>query len=191
MVFILLDKIIFNFYNFSYETNIVTTSAGLGAAAGVAVGGLFALTVGAAAIQAGTAIAEPLGEGAERIVDKLTGRIIELVFDNIRYAVKELTDAVRYEMENGLYWLAIADTTSGKMYVSTIVVTISVASSAMKVGISCYTPYFADAYNVAKNASNGLIPVHDEGHDVGYFNHYHRVNRKGVAHAFYGAPREV
>ena len=94
-------------------------------------------------------------------------------------------------MQNGLYWLATADKNTGKMYVSTAVVTISIASSAMKVGLSCYTPSFADAYNVAKIASDGLQPVHDEAHEVGYFNHYHRVNRKGVAHAFYGSPRAV
>lgn len=80
---------------------------------------------------------------------------------------------------------------SSTLVTATVVVTISIASSAMKVGLSCYTPSFTDAYNVAKNASDGLQPVHDEAHEVGYFNHYHRVNRKGVAHAFYGSPREI
>lgn len=156
---------------------------------------LVTATVAAAAVTTGVVasaiIVEPIAEGIEQIIDKTTGTILEIVYNGIRYAVKKLTDSVRYEMQNGLYWLATADKETGKMYISTTVVTISIASSAMKVGLSCYTPSFTDAYNVAKNASDGLQPVHNEAHEVGYFNYYHRVNKKGVAHAFYGSPREI
>ena len=171
-------------------------SAGLVAAgSAIASSTLVTATVAAAVVTTGAVasaiIVEPIAEGIEQIIDKTTGAILEIAYNGTKYAVKELTDTVRYEMQNGLYWLATADKNTGKMYVSTAVVTISIASSAMKVGLSCYTPSFADAYNVAKIASDGLQPVHDEAHEVGYFNHYHRVNRKGVAHAFYGSPRAV
>lgn len=69
-----------------------------------------------------------------------------------------------------------------------ILLTRDVASQAMKMGISCYNYSYSNAYQVAKFASNGATPVHDEAHKKGYYNHYHRANRKGVAHAFYGAP---
>lgn len=149
------------------------------------------MTVGQAALEAGTAISEPIAEGVSQIVDKATNAVLEIVINGVRYAVVEFTDAIRYEMKNGLYWLSSADKITGKMFVSAITVSITIASNAMKLGISCYTPSFADAYEVAKQASDGLQPVHDEAHEVGYFNHYHRVNRKGVAHAFYGSPRAV
>lgn len=169
----------------------ITTSTTLGTTVGLAAGTLFVATVGMSAIKAGTAVAEKLGDGAEQIIDKTTGTLLEIVLNKVSYAVRELTDAVRYELENGVFLLALADKSTGKMMVSTILVTISVASLGMKAGISCYTPSFADAYDVAKLASDGNIPVHDYAHQSGYFNHYHRAGRTGVAHAFYGFPQGV
>lgn len=119
----------------------------------------------------------------------ITASVVEITFENVKYnlieATNEMLDNLR---KNGLYVLAAAKTDTGAMLLSTVTVTIEVAARAMKCGLSTYTFLPTSAYNVASLASDGGAPVHDVAHHTGYFNHYHRANRKGVAHAFYGLP---
>lgn len=162
---------------------VATAGAAAPAVVGVGVAAATATTTSALAIASTSLTVAVIAAGVA-----VTATVVEFTFEGVKYRLEELTDSVRYELRNnGLYRLALTNS-DGMMLVSTIVVDANTASRAMKSGISCYTYSYINAYNVAKMASDGGIPVHDEAHKAGYFAHYHRANRKGSAHAFYGFP---
>ena len=177
----------------------VTTSACLGAAAGVATAGLFALTVGAAAIQAGTAIAEPLGEGAEQIVDKLTGALLEIVYKGVTYASTILTAAIAEKLAKDAYFMALANPNDGAMYYCANPISKDMAISIMaaNTSVSVYTYYEKNARSITQQAGNNMSPIWERHHNYGYFDHYHlgNLSLRGethsdcYSHAFFGLPQ--
>ena len=94
------------------------------------------------------------------------------------------------ELVKGFYYLAIGDK-EGRMLVAPVrIPTVALAATALKSGLSIYTPDPVESYAVAQAAGNGAIPEIDPAHQDGYFAHYHIAGRpKPSAHAFYGTPK--
>lgn len=167
---------------------VVVATAGAAAPAVVAAGiGVTTTVVTTAAATAATIGMVSLSVAAIAAGVAITASVLEFTFENVKYKLEAITDALRLSLQNGMYVLAAA-TTDGKLLASPIMINRDVAARAMRAGLSVYTYYQGNAYDVAKNASNGLVPVSDEAHQSGYFRHYHRNARKGAAHAFYGMP---
>ncbi|MFQ6724077.1 MAG: hypothetical protein ACLRFE_01910 [Clostridia bacterium] len=177
----------------------VTTSAGIGAAAGVAAGALFALTVGQAAIQAGTAISEPIAEDISQVVDKATNAILEIVYKGVSYASALLTATVASNLAKDTYFMTLANPTDGAMYYCATAIDKNFAISIMaaNTSVSVYTYYETNARSVAQQAGNNMSPIWERHHDYGYFDHYHlgNLSARGESHkdchshAFYGLPQ--
>ena len=177
----------------------VTTSAGLGAAAGMAAGALFAMTVGQAAIQAGTAISEPIAEGVSQVVDKATGAILEIVYKGVTYTSALLTSAIASTLAKDAYFMTMANPDDGAMYYYTTPIDKNFAISIMAANtpVSVYTYYETNARNIAQQASNNMSPIWERHHNYGYFDHYHLGNlsergeshKECHSHAFYGLPQ--
>lgn len=176
------------------STAVTATSAAIGVAAGA----LVAATIGKAAVQAGTAFAEKLGDGAEQIIDKVTGDIIAFVWDNVEYAMKKLTDTLRYEMRNGGYRIAAVNKNESCVYVSVTIVGFSVAVAVLAAGQSVYNYESNGAYNAAKSAGCGLTPVYHAPHDINkttgsiksgvFYEHWHVHGHSTNGHSFFGVP---
>ena len=173
----------------------VTTSAGIGAAAGAAAGALFALTVGQAAIQAGTAVSEPIAEGVSQVVDKTSGSIISIIAKGVEYVTIAVTSSLIYELEKNSYYLAkIA--MDGVVYISKLPVDRVLATWAVKIKLDVYTYYSENAYQIAKDAGDGIIPIWHEAHRYVsgstilkkgiFFDHWHTASHLG--HCLYGLP---
>ena len=172
----------------------VSTVSASYAAAGIAAcaGAITYCTLGKAMIQAGTAQIEVIGDGLEQVVEKSTGIVKVLIITGIEYIVRKLTDAVRYELQNGKYYLAMIGKDENVLYVSLDEVNAVLATWALKLGVSVYNYYSENAYQIAKDAYPSLSPQHDYAkiysnvHGM-YFNHWHLGNRSG-GHSFYGMP---
>ena len=175
----------------------ITTSAsiGIGVAAGAAAGALFAATVGAAAIQAGTAISEPIAEGASQVIDKLTGAIISITIKGVEYAAVLVTIAVVNNLAKESYFLAgFGD--NGSVYVSTIAISDVLAVWATRLNIPIYTFHSSNAQKIARDAGDGLSPKYDPAHRYEpatqilkkgiYFDHWHTAKHMG--HCLFGIP---
>ena len=174
----------------------VTTSAGLGAAAGMAAGALFAMTVGQAAIQAGTAISEPIAEGVSQVVDKATGAIISIIAKGVEYVTIAVTSTLIYELEKNSYHLAIIGKEDNVVYISKLPIDRVLATWAMRIKMDIYTFYSENAYQVAKDAGDGIVPQWDAAHRYVpntnilksgiFFDHWHTASHMG--HCMYGLP---
>ena len=171
----------------------ITTSTAVGAAAGVAAGGLFMATVGMSAIQAGTAVSEEIAEGAAQVVDKVSGKILSIVIEGTEYATKAVTSALIYELEKNSYHLA-ALSKDGVVYISITPIDRGLATWATRSDIPVYTYYSANAYQVAKDAGDGMSPVYEPAHRYKdgvlqrgiFFDHWHTHYHKG--HCLFGSP---
>lgn len=173
----------------------VTTSAGIGAAAGAAAGALFAMTVGAAAVKAGTAISEPIANDVSHIVNKMTGALISIVIKNVEYKAVLATAAVIKNIAKNSYFLA-GFSADGSTYISLIAISDVLAVWATRENVPIYTYYSSNAKKIARDAGSGLSPKHDSAHryigktkklKVGiYFNHWHTAKHGG--HCLYGTP---
>ncbi len=172
----------------------VSTVSASYAAAGIAAcaGAIAYCTLGKAMIQSGTAVGEVIGDGLEQVVEKATGIVKVLIITGVEYAVRKLTDAVRYELQDGEYYLAMIGKDENVLYVSVEKVNRTLATWALKLGVSVYNYYSANAYQIAKDAYPSALPQHDYAkvysniHGM-YFNHWHLGNRSG-GHSFYGMP---
>lgn len=171
----------------------ITTSTSIGI--GVAAGALFAATVGAAAIQAGTAISEPIAEGASQVIDKLTGAIISITIKGVEYAAVLVTIAVVNNLAKESYFLAgFGD--NGSVYVSTIAISDVLAVWATRLNIPIYTFHSLNAQKIARDAGDGLSPKYDPAHRYEpatqilkkgiYFDHWHTAKHMG--HCLFGIP---
>lgn len=171
----------------------VTTSATLGMTAGVAAGTLFAATVGMSALKAGTAFAEKLGDGAERIIDNVSGKILSIIVKDVEYVTVVMTSTLIYELEKNSYHLT-AVSNDGVVYISLTPIDRTLATWATRLNIPIYTYYSENAYQVAKDAGDGLLPYLDKAHiykngklQTGiFFDHWHTHNH--VGHCFFGVP---
>ena len=176
----------------------VTSATAISAGAGLAAGALFYATIGRAAIEAGTAIGEDLGNGAEQIIDKVTGVVISFVWDKIEYEMKKLTDAMRYEMRYGGYRIAAVNREESCVYVSVTTVGFSIAVDLLAAGNSVYNYTSNGAYEAVKSAGGGLTPMHHDPHHIDkktgkykkgvFYEHWHVHGHANDAHAFFGAP---
>lgn len=177
----------------------ITTSATIGAAAGVAAGALFYATVGQAALQAGTAISEPLGEGASAVIDRATNAILEITYKGVKYASAALTAAAISKLSKNAYYIAFAEPRTGKMYYTPTAINRDFALSIMAANttVSVYTYYESNARSIAQQAGNNMSPIWERHHNNGYFDHYHLGNLSKnftshedcYSHAFYGLPQ--
>jgi len=175
------------------STAVTATSA----AVGVAAGALFAATIGTAALQAGTAFSEIIAEGAKQIVDKATGAILSIIIKGAEYALVAVTSGLIYNIAKNSYFLtAIAN--DGVVYMSTTPLDRTLATWAVRSEISVYTFYSSNAYQVAKDAGDGLLPVWDAAHRHDsrtgalkkgiFFDHWHKYKHQGSSHCMYGTP---
>lgn len=179
-----------------------TTSACLGSAAvGVAAGALFAATVGKAAVKAGTAVGEKLGDRLEVVVDKVSKHVMAFCFDNIEYLMRQVTKSnIKDFQENGKIYLCTIGT-NGNTYLSSNSVSHTVAVWFMRIskysnyvsiiGTGTYTVACSDAWDIAYDAGNGLLPVEGGVHGKStetklYFEHWH--DAKHLGHSFWGNP---
>lgn len=95
-------------------------------------------------------------------------------------------------MQDGEYYLAMIGKDENVLYVSVEKVNRTLATWALKLGISVYNYYSVNAYQIAKDAYPSALPQHDYAkvysniHGM-YFNHWHLGNRSG-GHSFYGMP---
>lgn len=175
-------------------TAITATSAAIGLTAGL----LFTSTIGKAALQAGTAVGEELGNGATQLVDKATGAIIAFLWDGIEYIMEKLTDAIRYEMRYGGYRIAKVDKTESCVYVSVTMIGYGIAVNLLTAGLSVYSYNSYGAYEASKAAGGGLIPTYHLPHDIDkktgnfkkgvFYEHWHVNAHSTNGHAFFGAP---
>ena len=174
---------------------ITTTAAsGIAAAAGVAAGALFMATVGTAALQAGTAISEPLAEGASQIIDKSTNAILSIIAKGVEYSTIAVTSTLIYELEKNSYHLAAIS--GGLVYISKTPIDRVLATWAVRIKLNVYTFYSENAYQVAKDACDGIPPIYDPAHvyETGtstmkkgiFFEHWHPANHS--AHCLFGVP---
>lgn len=180
----------------------ITTSAGITAAStaiGVVAGALFAMTVGQAAIEAGTAISEPIAEGVSQIVDKSTNVVLEIVYKGVSYASTLLTAAVVSTLAKDVYFMTLANPNDGAMYYCATAIDKNFAISIMAANtiVSVYTYYETNARSIAQQAGNNMSPIWERHHAYGYFDHYHlgNLSARGESHkdchshAFYGLPQ--
>ena len=178
---------------------VVTVAAVVVATAGVAAGALFAMTVGQAAIKAGTAISEPIAEGVSQVVDKASNAILEIIYKGVRYAAEILTATVVTTLAKNAYYMALADSTDGAMYfcATPIDKTFAISIMAANTVVSVYTYYEKNARSIAQQAGNNMSPIWERHHKFGYFDHYHlgNLSTKGsshgdcYSHAFFGLPQ--
>ena len=176
----------------------VTSATTISAGAALVTGALFYATIGRAAIEAGTAIGEDLGNGAGQIIDKVTGAVISFVWNNIEYVMKKLTDTMRYEMRYGGYRIAAINREESCVYVSTTMVGFSIAVDLLAAGNSVYNYTSKGAYVAVKSAGGGLTPMHHDPHHIDkktgeykkgvFYEHWHVHGHANNAHAFFGAP---
>lgn len=172
----------------------VSTVSASYAAAGIAAcaGAITYCTLGKAMIQAGTAFGEVIGDGLEKVVDKTSGIVKFIIITGVEFAVQVLTDAVRYKMIDGQFYLAMVGNNDNVLYVSLESINRTLATWALRLGVSTYNYYSENAYQIAKDAYSQSLPLHNEAkvysniHGM-YFNHWYLGNRSG-GHSFYGNP---
>lgn len=177
-------------------TTSTATAAGIGL--GVAAGALFFSTIGIAALQAGTAISEPIAEGVSQLIDKTTGALLEIIYKGVSYASVLLTSAIISTLAQNAYFLALA-AKDGRMYYSPVAIDRVFAVSIMQFNsaVSVYTFLEKNARSIAQEASINKSPLFDYAHDIGYFNHYHLGNLSNYgerhdickSHAFFDWPQ--
>ncbi len=179
-----------------------TAAYGVGAAVGIVAGAIFYSSMINAAIQAGTAVGEFIGNGLEVIIDKASEAIMAFCFDNIEYLMQKATlqNIAEYQESGKIYLSAIGN--NSNTYISSISVSKTVAVWFMRVtkytnyvsyiGTGIYTWDEDDAYSIAMDASEpGKSPKYDAPHGKStstklYFEHWHDSDHRG--HAFYGQP---
>lgn len=149
-----------------------------GAAVGVAAGALFYSTIGKAAIEAGTAIGEVIGDGAEIIIDKATNAILAFMLECIEYAATKVTEKIENTKSGEYRFIAFV----GKVaYMTNMTFDKLHAVWGLRLGLSTYSSP-SDAYSAACDASNFGTPRHHglptaaniKNYKPGiYFEHYH------------------
>ena len=174
---------------------VSTASIGASVGVGVAAGALFAATVGAAAIQAGTAASEKIAEDVSQVIDKTTGAIISIVIKGVEYITIAVTSTLLYEIEKNSYFVTTMSN-DGMVYISKTPIDRVLATWAVRLNLSIYTYYSENAYQVAKDASDGGLPVYEDAHIYKngikqkgiFFNHWHKFNHMGKSHCLFGVP---
>ena len=174
---------------------ITTTAAtGIAAATGAAAGALFAATIGMAAIQAGTAISEPIAEGVSQVIDKTSQAILSVIVQGVEYVTIAVTSALIYEIAKHSYFLSVIS--GGLVYITKEPIDRVLATWAVRMNLNVYTFYSENAYQVAKDACDGLPPIYDAAHIYVpgtttmkkgiFFDHWHPANHG--SHCLYGVP---
>ena len=179
----------------------VTSATAISAGAGLAAGALFVATMGKAAIQAGTAIGEVIGDGLELVIDKASKHILAFCFDNIEYLLRQVTMSNIAEFqERGKIYLATIGK-DGNTYLTQVSVSYTVAVWFMRIskfsnyvsiiGTGTYTLDVLDAKQIAKDAGNGQEPSVGVPHGNStktqlFFEHWH--DAKHLGHSFWGNP---
>ena len=172
-------------------TTSAATTAGL--AVGIAAGTLFAATIGMSAIKAGTAVAETIADSVEKVIDKVSGKILSILIKGVEYATVAVTASIIYGLEKNSYHLALLSN-DGVVYISLTPIDRTLATWATRLNIPIYTFYSENAYQIAKDAGNGQAPNLDEAHIEKdgvlrkgiFFNHWHTYNHQG--HCLFGVP---
>ena len=150
---------------------------------------------GMSALQAGTAVAEKFADGAEQIVDKVSGAIISILAKGVEYATVAVSTGLIYELSKNTYHLtAIAK--DSVVYIAKTPIDRVLATWAVRSDLSIYTFYSENAYQVAKDAGDGRIPVYDSAHTHKngvqqkgiFFDHWHKYNHAGKSHCMFGMP---
>lgn len=154
-----------------------STAVAAGAAiAGVAAGAIVYATVGKAALQAGTAIAEALGDGAEKVIDKVTGAVIALIIQGVEYATKVINKTIEKELQPGEFRFVLLTPRSSVAYITKEKISYTLAVWGLRLGLSTYSSE-DDARAAAFDAGNGMKPRHH--------NYYHDDNKKKMGVYFF------
>jgi hypothetical protein len=129
-----------------------------------------------------------------------------LNLENVKYDFIVLTQSKINTMNKGNIYVAIADTYTGLMWISTVNINETLAASILftestitslagskTLVISTYTYYSSEAYKLAQAAGGGSLPKSAEVHgggSAGYYWHYHPYigGLVGASHSFYGNP---
>jgi len=129
-----------------------------------------------------------------------------LNLENVKYDFVVLTQSKIDTMNLSDIYIAIADTYTGLMWISTISINETMAASILftestitslagskTLVVSTYTFYSSEAYKLAQIAGGGSLPKSAEVHgggDAGYYWHYHPYigGLVGASHSFYGNP---
>ncbi len=179
-------------------------SAGLIAAGSAVASSTFVTaTVAAAAVTTGVVasaiIIEPIADGIEQVIDKTTGRILEIVYKGVNFASAVLTAEVVNVLSKNSYYIAWANPSDGAMYYCPVEIERSFAVSIMAANtiVSVYTYYKDNARSIAQQSGNDKSPIHELHHGYGYYDHYHLGNLTDrgeshevcKSHAFYGLPQ--
>ncbi len=183
----------------------ITTSAatGIAAATGAAAGLLFAATIGTAAIQAGTAISEPIAEGVSQVIDKTSRNILAFIISGVEYVAIAVTAAVIDSIPQDQYrFMSIV---GGLAFVTQDIISYELAVWGLRLGLNTYCKDGLKARQAAFDAGNGIEPRFHSRHELDrygnmkkgiYFDHYH-THQNAVAydalgfeinsgHAFFG-----
>lgn len=172
------------------STAITATSATVGLAAGL----LFTSTIGKAAIQAGTAYAQSIGDDIEYVVDKATEKIKAFWVKGAEYIAKIVTTQIIKELPKNLYYLAAVNK-DDSVSISVDPINYTLAVWATRFNQPIYTYYRSNAYNVASDAGDGLFPIYDPAHTLDengnkkhgiFFDHFHTYKHMG--HCFFDTP---
>lgn len=175
----------------------------IGAGSAIASSTLVSTAVAVAAVATGAVVSaiiiEPIAEDIEQVIDKTTGKILEIIYKGIHYASSLLTATVVSMLAKDAYFIALADPTDGTMYYCPIAIDKNFAVSIMATNtiVSVYTYHEYNARSVAQQAGDNMSPIWERHHAYGYFDHYHLGNLsvKGESHqdcrshAFYGLPQ--
>ncbi|GEM_PF-3946801 len=121
-------------------------------------------------------------------------------FHGVKYKAEVLTEAIAAALSPKDYFIALASS-DGCMMFCAVPITKDLAVSIMQANtvVSVYTVLPGNARSVAQIAGNNMSPIHENGHQIGYFAHYHLGNLsvRGEthsachSHAFYGLPRII
>lgn len=189
----------------STAVTATATAIGLGAAC------LFTTTIGSAAIKAGTAVGDYIGEGIESIIDKRTGVVLALIIVGVEYAVEKVRANVASKtVESGQYKFVLFTAAVPDFCFMTIkTFERTKAVWGLRLGLNTYSSA-DDALIAAQDASGKSVCKHhtreEDAWNSSYgaykngvhFNHYHAytsqpsLNAIGeeikAGHACYGTP---
>lgn len=170
-------------------------SAGLVAAgSAIASSTLVSTTIAAAAVTTGVVAAaimvEPIADGIEQVVDKTTGKILEIIYKGVSYASAVLTATVASTLAKDAYFMTLANPKTGEMIYTTTAISKDFAVSIMaaNTSVSVYTYYEKNARSIAQQAENDKSPILERATEMGYFDHYHTYSHT-KPHAFFGLPK--
>lgn len=153
-------------------------SATIGVGAGIVAGAIFYTTIGRAAIEAGTAIGQVIGDGAEYIIETATNTLLAFLLEGVEYAATKVTEKINDTQPGQYRFIAFVGMVA---YITNMQFDELHAVWGLRLGLSTYS-LEDDAYLAAYEASNsGRIRYHAKptadqikNYKPGiYFDHYH------------------